>query len=54
MTEDIRLDPDKKPALAVVEDGADESHTMHAIFARYRTDAGDCVVDEKNTFQATG
>ena len=54
ITEDIRLDPDKKPALAVVEDGADESHTMHAIFARYRADAGDCVVDEKNTFQAAG
>lgn len=54
ITEDIRLDPDKKPPLHLVEEGADESHTMTAIFARYRADAGDCVVDEHPNLQAAG
>lgn len=44
ITEDVRLDPDKKPALIATEEDADESHTMNAIFARYRAEAGGSVV----------
>ena len=44
ITEDVRLDPARKPALRVVENGEDEAASMHAIFDQYRTKAGDCVV----------
>ena len=54
ITEDIRLDPAKKPQLRLVEDGEDESHTMHAIFDQYRTDAGDCVVPGNTGYQRAG
>ena len=54
ITEDIRLDPLKKPQLRLVEDGEDESHTMHAIFDQYRTDAGDCVVPGNSGYQRAG
>jgi NitT/TauT family transport system ATP-binding protein len=46
ITEDVRLDPAKKPQLRVVEDGEDEATTMHAIFDQYRRQADDFVVDE--------
>jgi len=45
ITEDVRLDPAKKPQLRLVEDGEDEATTMHAIFDQYRQQADDFVVD---------
>ena len=47
ITQDIRLDPAKKPPLRVVDDGEgeDEASSMHAIFNQYRRRAGDCVTD---------
>ncbi|MEM7694192.1 MAG: ABC transporter ATP-binding protein [Pseudomonadota bacterium] len=46
ITQDIRLDPSKKPQLRVVEEGDDEASTMQAIFAQYRERASDCLVDK--------
>ncbi len=45
ITQDIRLDPSKKPQLRVVEEGEDEASTMQAIFNQYRERASDCLVD---------
>jgi len=53
ITEDVRLDPAKKPQLRVVEEGEDEATTMHAIFAQYREKARDCVVDPHEAARAS-
>lgn len=53
ITEDVRLDPAKKPQLRVVEEGEDEATTMHAIFDQYRERARDCVVDHREASRAS-
>ncbi|MBJ3775971.1 ABC transporter ATP-binding protein [Acuticoccus mangrovi] len=49
ITEDIRLDPAKKPPLSVVEGEGDgeDAHSMRAIFAQWRARAGDAVISDE-------
>lgn len=51
ITEDIRLDPAKKPALRVVagSEAEGEGRSMRAIFDQHRRDAGECVVPVART-----
>lgn len=44
ITQDVRLDPDKKPQLRLVEDG-EAAGGLHAIFDRYRAEAKAYVVE---------